>query len=411
MSAARRPPRRLTLRRSALALAALAWLGIAWRLSATTVPGGLELPHVDATQTFGRSVVDAARNYERVALLLWLGAQVALVLAMWLYAKRGVVLLRESAAGPIGSGMLLGMLGFALAWAVQKPFGLAALWWARRHDVTEIGYLDWAIGGWAELTASFMSVCFALLVVMALARRLGSWWWLPGAAVFVVIAVGFAWVAPLLVRSDLDRPDDPELAATYERLARAEEVDGVPLRVETVSGTTSQANAYAFGIGGTRTIVIWDTMLDGRFSDREVAVVLAHELGHQAGGHLYKALVWFALFAWPGAWLLMRLTHRRGGMGTPEAVPLALFGLVCFTLVTTPLQNAISRRIEADADWRALTTTRDAEAARGLFVGFSKTSLGDPSPPTWAYLLLETHPTLAQRVAMVEAWKETVARK
>ena len=55
-------------------------------------------------------------------------------------------------------------------------------------------------------------------------------------------------------------------------------------------------------------------------------------------------------------------------------------------------------------DWKALRATRDPEAARGLFREFAVTSLGDPSPPTWAYVLLDTHPTLAQRVAMADAW-------
>jgi STE24 endopeptidase len=238
---------------------------------------------------------------------------------------------------------------------------------------------------------------------MALARFLGEWWWLPGAAAFTAIAFVFALVGPWLATTA--PPDDPGLVKTYERLAKVEGVSGVPLVVETVSGDTSQANAYAFGVAGTREIVVWDTLLDGRFSDREIAVVLAHELGHQAGRHIEKAIVWFALFAVPGAWLLMRLTRRRGGMAKAEAVPLALLGVACFTLVTAPLQNAVSRRIEADADWRALRTTRDPAAARGLFKEFATTSLGDPSPPTWAYVLLETHPTLAQRVAMADAWE------
>ena len=62
--------------------------------------------------------------------------------------------------------------------------------------------------------------------------------------------------------------------------------------------------------------------------------------------------------------------------------------------------------MESEADWKALETTHDPAAARGLFREFAVTSLGDPSPPTWAYLLLQTHPTLAQRVAMANAWAE-----
>ena len=367
------------------------------------MPRGLDLPHIDVGQTFGTELVNEARDYERVLLLLWLGSKLALLAALWVYARRGTVLLRESAAGPIGSGMLLGMLGLALTWAIQKPFGLAALWWERRHDVSGTAYWEWFIGGWLELVVSFSSICFALLVVMALARFVGEWWWIPGAAAFTAIAFTFALVGPWITTTH--PPKDKALVATYERLARREGVSGVPLVVETVSGDTSQANAYAFGIAATKQIVVWDTLLDGRFSSREIDIVLAHELGHQAGRHIAKAIAWFALFALPGAWFLMRLTRRRGGMSKAEAVPLALLGLACFTLVTAPLQNAVSRRIEADADWRALRTTNDPAAARGLFKRFASTALGDPSPPTWAYILLENHPTLAQRIAMANAWE------
>ncbi len=133
-------------------------------------------------------------------------------------------------------------------------------------------------------------------------------------------------------------------------------------------------------------------------------VVLAHEIGHHSSDHIPKALAWFALFALPGAWILMRATRRRGGMGEAAAVPLALLVVAVLQLALAPAQGWISRRMEAEADWKALQTTEDPAAARGLFVGFAKTSLGDPDPPTWAHVLLDSHPTLAQRVAMAEAW-------
>ena len=77
--------------------------------------------------------------------------QIALFATLWVYARRGPRFARESAAGPIGTGMLLGMLGLGIVWLVQLPFALLDLWWARRHDLTETGYLEWAFGHWFEL--------------------------------------------------------------------------------------------------------------------------------------------------------------------------------------------------------------------------------------------------------------------
>ena len=83
----------------------------------------------------------------------------------------------------------------------------------------------------------------------------------------------------------------------------------------------------------------------------------------------------------------MRVTRRRGGMGEAAAVPLALLVVAVLQLALAPAQAWISRRMEAEADWKALQTTRDPAAARGLFVGFAKTSLANPDPPAWAHVL------------------------
>ena len=256
---------------------------------------------------------------------------------------------------------------------------------------------------WAILAAQFLSICLALLIVMGLARKLGEYWWLPGAAVFVGIAALFTFVAPYLDYTT-EPLRDQALLADARRYEAELGLPRIPIRVEEVSNDTDQANAYAYGIGPSRRVVFWDTLLQEPFSDGEQRVVLAHELGHHSQTHLPEGIGWFALFAVPGAWILMRATRRRGGMGSPGAVPLALLVVVVFQLLTAPLANAISRRMEAEADWKALQVTRDPASLEGLMVDFSKTGLGDPDPPTWVQLMLGTHPALADRVAMARAW-------
>jgi STE24 endopeptidase len=93
-------------------------------------------------------------------------------------------------------------------------------------------------------------------------------------------------------------------------------------------------------------------------------------------------------------------------MRDPAAVPLALLVLVVLQLLALPAQSAITRNMEAEADWVALETTEDPEAVTRLWRGFADEALVDPSPPTWSYLLLDTHPSMAKRVAMAEAWRE-----
>lgn len=97
---------------------------------------------------------------------------------------------------------------------------------------------------------------------------------------------------------------------------------------------------------------------------------------------------------------------RRGGLAKPEAVPLALLVFVVLQLLSGPLMNIVSRHEEAEADWSALRATRDPSAARSLFRHLATTSLGDPDPPGWSYVLYADHPTIVQRIAMVDAWQQ-----
>jgi STE24 endopeptidase len=381
----------------------VAWVVAAVLLSRTSVPDDLPLPTVDVDAVFGAELVARAERYRRFLYLDRVLAEVALLVTLAVYAKRGVRLVRESAAGPIGTGMFLGMLGLGLAWVVRLPFSVAALWWQRRHGLSSQGYADVLVDGWLGLAATFVALSMALFVLMALARRLGSWWWLPGSLVLVSVAAALVLVQPYLT-PDLEPVDDPRVERAFERFRGAQGVGDVPLRIERVSGHTTLANAYAFGVGPSRRVVLWDTLLDGRFTGREVDVVLAHELGHHSSDHIPKAIGWLTLFALPGAFLLMLATRRRGGMGEPTAIPLALLVVAVLQLVATPAQNLVSRRMEAEADWKALQATHDPAAARGLFRELAATSLGNPSPPGWSQLLFGTHPTLADRVAMADAW-------
>jgi STE24 endopeptidase len=381
-----------------------AWVTVVPLLWPTQVPDSLSLPHLDSSAYFKHDALEEARDYERFTRINAVLSLVVLLVVLALYARHGERFTRESAAGRIGTGMLLAMLGFAFVWLAQLPFGLAQLWWDRRHDVSNQGYLDWVVSSWFSLGGVFLFVCVAVLVVMALARPLRNAWWIPGAAVFTALSLLFTFTGPFLI-PDLKPLRDDRLAAQAKQLAREEGVGDIPVRVEDVDEFTDEPNAFAIGLGPTRRVILWNTLLEKPFSDREVRVVIAHELGHHSRDHLWKLNGWFALVALPGAWLIALLTRRRGGMYEARAVPLALLAVVVFQIAVTPAQNVVSRRYEAEADWVALQSTRDPRAAIELEEELADKSHSDPDPPGWANALFGTHPTAIDRIAMVEAWK------
>jgi STE24 endopeptidase len=282
-------------------------------------------------------------------------------------------------------------------------------WWRRRYDLSEQAYAGWLRDQAVSLAIQVVLVSVAVAGAMWLASKLGAAWWLAGGPALVAVAVVFVLAQPLVVQPLFNRFEplpDRALAQRIEALARRNGVEVDKVLVADASRRTTTANAYVAGIGPTRRVVLYDTMLDGRFAEGEILSVSAHELAHVGRRHLWKGLAWFALLAIPGVFLVAWVTERRGGLAEPRLIPLAIAVAFAWFLVTQPLANLVSRRYEAEADWLALTATRDPESAVALDRRLVLTSLGDPDPPAWVTVWLGTHPSPLDRIAMAERFRD-----
>jgi STE24 endopeptidase len=312
--------------------------------------------------------------------------------------------MKESAAGRIGTGVMLALLGFALVWLSQVPFELVTLWWERRYHVVHEGYVGGLIGSFLALGANFVWIALAVGVAMALAGWMRRWWWIAAAPLFGALALLSALVSPYLI-TKTHALRNQALAAQARTLEAREGISGTPVLVQNISRRTTEVNAETTGIGPSQRVILWSTLLGGRFSRAETGVVMAHEFGHVERAHVLKQVGWIALFLFPAMALVALATRRRGGLARPEAVPLALFVFVFLELVTLPLFTLVTRRYETEADWSALRATHEPATARRVFEQLASTDLSNPDPPAWAYVLYARTPTLAQRIAMTEAWE------
>jgi STE24 endopeptidase len=380
------------------------WFYLASLLWRTSVPGNLKLPKVDMSALVGAGELHQAQHFTLISDLFALCGLFLPIIVLAVYAKYGHRFISESAAGPIGTGMLLAMLGLAIVWISMAVPGLAQLWWYRKHGIVSTGYVGWIFGSWLGLIPVFEQICLTILIVMGFARLLRDRWWLAAVPVFVGVLTLFVFITPYEIPLQ-QIYGHPQLKAAEGRIAKREGVAKIPMRVENVGTMTSAPNAFTTGLGPSRRVVLWDTILDGRFSESQLEVVVAHELGHQKHNHLWKDIGWYGLFVLPIAFFIARWTRRRGGMAVPLAVPLFLFLWFALQTAITPLNNAYSRRLEAEADWTALQATNDPQAAKSLFVNFVSTTSEDPNPPAWDVMLFGTHPSEEQRIAMVEAWQ------
>ncbi|HKO38743.1 MAG TPA: M48 family metalloprotease [Solirubrobacterales bacterium] len=397
-----RLPRPTTL---AVLVAAALWVWAATALWSSTELPSLDLPRLDPDRFFSDSFLERSASYERFLAIVGVLASLVLVAVLAVYARRGQQLARESAAGRVGTGMLLAMLGFALVWIAQAPFGLLGLWWERRYDVADEGYVSYLLESFLGLGSQFVFLCVGIGIMMGLAGVMRRWWWLVAAPAFLGLALLFAFLTPYLI-PDNSPVRSPALQAEARALERIQETEEARLRVQDADRFTEAPNALAAGFGPTSTVILWDTLLENDFSQAEVRFVLAHEIAHLAHEDTLKRVGWLALFLVPALAVTALLTRRRGGLAQPEAVPIALLVLVVLQLAATPLLNLSSRRQEASADWAALEATRDPAAARGLIRQLSTESLSDPDPAFWVSALYGSHPTMIDRIGMAYAWEE-----
>jgi STE24 endopeptidase len=325
----------------------------------------------------------------------------------------------ERVAAPLGGGwgwqVLLGTVAVTLVARV-----LVLPWDAWRESVSRrYGLSTRTWGGWLLDVAKTYAVglvvtLVVLFAVVALVRWSPQWWWSVGAASGALLVVVASFAYPVVVEpvfNDFRSMQDGALRTSLLELARE---DGVPVRdvlVADASRRTTSLNAYVSGIGATRRIVVYDTLVETG-SPEEVRLVVAHELGHAKNKDVVKGTLLGAL----GVALLvcvLALLGRSDGLlsragvtsfGDGRAVALLIALVTVAMFVTGPVQALISRRIETRADVHALDLTRDPAAMIAMQRRLSTTNLSDLDPSPLVFAMFASHPTGPQRIALARTW-------
>jgi Zn-dependent protease with chaperone function len=385
---------------------AAGWVVAAWLLTRTTIPANLHEPHVSTAAEFQAPLLHRAARYDGVLRWLWVAGTLVTLAALLLFTKLGPRIAAAWELGRVAKGIMVGTVTTLGTWAVTLPVGAVALWWGRRYHLEKQDYVSWALQQWPSLVSQVVGLTIALTILLLLAGRFGRRWWLVAAPLFTVLGAALVLVLPYVESIGTREPHDTAVTARIRELAREEGVGSTPVRIETVSDETTSANAYTTGIGPSARVFVWDTFLDGRFTNHEIELVAAHEFGHVAHRHIWKGLAWSLLLTLPAFLVVEWATRGRGGLERPEVVPYALLVLALIGLVVTPFGNAVSRRYEAEADWSALRATQDPASAESLFRKFTRYDLVQPNPPLWSYVMLDNHPTVVQRIALARAYRE-----
>ena len=241
-------------------------------------------------------------------------------------------------------------------------------------------------------------------------RRFGRNWWAPAAAVAVAFGVFMTYASPLLIEPLFNTFKPlPAGQLRSDVLALAEEagVEVGEVYEMDASRRTTAANAYVAGLGSTKRVVLYDTLLRD-FSEDEVRLVVAHELGHVHYDDVPRGLLYLAIVAPFGMFAVARLSERLapGSDGTPAAIPAVALSLALLVPALTMISNQLSRAVEARADRFSLELTDAPDALIGFQRRIVVKNVSDPEPPAWTSFLLGTHPTAMQRIGQALAIRD-----
>jgi STE24 endopeptidase len=297
------------------------------------------------------------------------------------------------------------LTGAALSLALTAaPLPVRAI--ARRRAV-RAGLVTQSWAGWGSDLAKSAALgsAFAAAGAELAARGMRRWpatWWLPGSGVVVAAAGGMLFAAPVLLDPIFNRFEPLPEGETRSDVLELAQQAGVRVRevyVVDASRRTTLINAYVTGLGPTKRVVLYDTLLDG-FTRDEIRLVVAHELAHVRYRDVPRGVAFVALVAPLGMLAVARVAARLGG----SLPALALAG----GLVGTPIgwvANGLSRRIERRADSFSLELT----GAPGAFISFERgialRNLADVEPPRMVTALLATHPPTMERIGIARAYE------
>ena len=299
-------------------------------------------------------------------------------------------------AVPLGVGLKLLTLplDFTRGYWLPKRFGLL-------HQ--SLGRWCWdrvkagAIGGALALLA--LEIIYGFL-------RISAWWWLWAAVILfagslLLTFVVPVWIVPLFYR--LVPLEDSSLKERLLGLARRVGVPVIGVWVADQSRKSRTANAALTGLGNTRRILLFDTLIT-EFSPEEIETVLAHELGHHVHGDVRRGLLVQGAVLLATFWAadgLLRIGSAWSGFqdpADPAGLPLLALILLLLGLVAAPLANGFSRRIERQADNFALTTTKNRGAFVSAMERLASLNLAERQPNRLKEFFLYSHPSIDRRI-------------
>ena len=283
----------------------------------------------------------------------------------------------------------------------------------RHYDLSKETLRGWLRDQAKSFAIGIILAAGAAALIYAFIRMSPEWWWLTAGVAFTLLVVGLTNLAPVVLLPIFYTVKPLDRDALRARLIALAERAGTRVIGAYEWGLgekTTKANAALAGLGGTRRILVSDTML-AEFSDDEIEVVLAHEIAHHVHGDIWKGIAFESALIVAGFYLASQVLHAIAGPAGLRGVddvagmPLLLLAAGAVSLMMVPAAHAMSRGFERRADQFALDLTRNPHAFISAMRRLGAKNLAEEDPSKLVQWLFYSHPPVRDRIATAQAFK------
>jgi len=278
---------------------------------------------------------------------------------------------------------------------LEKAFGLSRM-------TLGAWFLDYLKGTALGLAVYFFAGTVVALLVVKIPHR----WPYFLTVVFFCTSIFFAFIYPSIIAPIFNKfkpLEDPIMLNEVQKLSSKAGLKVNQVLVMEASSKTARINAYFAGLGKTKQVVLYDTLINGR-SLEEIRLVLAHEIGHWKFGHILKQIGVSTI----GTFLMLtvfkqvfsRKSYRFSAKDLVHYLSYLFLFVVLTSFILNPASSFISRQFETQADEYSLWLTDDPQSFISTQINLAKANLGDVEPPVFIRWFAFSHPTTLERITM-----------
>jgi STE24 endopeptidase len=317
----------------------------------------------------------------------------------------------------VASGWLFFVLLSFAAEFISAPFSLYHTFRIEnRYGFNTMTPRLWMLDFIKSLLISALLISVVIFAALWLVQRSPDHWWLLVWGFLLVFGIFIMYISPYVIEPLFNKftpVEDESLSKKIAELAnKAGILAGKVLKVD-ASRRSRHTNAYFTGIGRTKRIVLYDTLLQDMTHD-EILAVLAHEMGHWKKKHLLKSIVLLEMVSLAALYLSYRLIQSDFLISLfhiTRSTLFAKFTLLAFlggivSMPLRPLMSFLSRRHEREADRISYELTRNSESMISVFVKLSRENLSNLYPHHLYVAIYYSHPPILERIRYIREMGE-----